>query len=86
MSNNKSENLKEKFKQALQSTAKAISGDFQIQRNSQENKGTKKLDFLDIDNLNTKKDFVKARAYSDSFALKKKFSNEQIYIKNLPTN
>ena len=46
----------------------------------------KNLTFLNLDNLNTKSDFIKARANSDSTALKKKFSNEEIYKKNLPNN
>ena len=45
-----------------------------------------KYDFLNLDNLNTKADFIKARAESDSSALKKKFSNTEIYKKNLPLN
>ena len=49
-------------------------------------KNLHKYDFLNLDNLNTKADFIKARAESDSSALKKKFSNTEIYKKNLPLN
>tara|TARA_B100001063_G_scaffold240729_1_gene266343 strand:- start:3291 stop:5099 length:1809 start_codon:yes stop_codon:yes gene_type:complete len=87
MSNsNKDANLKEKFKQALTSTFKVISEDFEINNNSGKNDSSKKIDFLELDNLNTKSDFIKARADSDSLALKKKFSDEAVYKKNLPTN
>ena len=84
--NNKSENLKEKLKQALTSTAKVISDDFSIQENLDKNKSSKKFDFFNFENLNSKSDFIKARAESDSMALKKKFSNDEIYKKNLPSN
>ena len=84
--NNKNVNLKEKFKQALTSTFKVISEDFEINNNLSKNDSSKEIDFLDLDNLNTKSDFIKARAESDSFALKKKFSDETVYKKNLPTN
>ena len=83
---NKDENLKEKVRQALSSTIKVISDDFTIQNKDEKNKSSKKFDFFEIDNLNSKIDFIKARAETDSLALKKKFSNEQIYKKNLPIN
>ncbi len=83
---NKDANLKEKFKQALASTFKVISDDFEITDKSEKNKSSGKFDFFELDNLNTKNDFIKARATSDSSALKKKFSNQDIYNKNLPRN
>ena len=72
---NKSLNLKEKLKQALSSTFKVIADDFQIsdKLDKFKNKNLQKYDFLDLDNLNTKGDFIKARADSDSSALKKNF-------------
>ena len=84
--NNKDTNLKDKLKQALESTARVISDDLKIKDKSQENKSSKKFDFFEIDNLNSKNDFIKARAESDSYALKKKFSNDKIYKTNLPLN
>ena len=81
--NNKNSNLKEKFKQALSSTAKVISDDFKIEDDLAENKSSKKFDFFDIENLNSKNDFIKARAEYDSSALKKKFSNNKIFKKKL---
>ncbi len=78
-------NLKEKFKQALVSTEKVISGDLKLEKND-ETKVLKNADLIDIEKLSSKNDFIKARAESDSSALKKKFSNTQIYKKNLPSN
>ncbi len=80
---NDTNNLKEKLKQALNSTARAISDDLNISENQDKDK---KLDFFNLENLNSKDDFFKARAESDSLALKKKFSNDKIYKKNLPLN
>jgi len=84
--NNKSDILKEKLKQALTSTARVISDDLNLKDSSNQNKSSKKFDFFNLENLNTKNDFIKARAESDSSALKKKFSNNEIYKKNLPNN
>ena len=79
--NNKDANLKEKLKQALNSTFKVISDDYNLDK-----KVDKKSNFFELDSLNTKNDFIKARAETDSSALKKKFSNDTIYKKNLPLN
>ena len=46
--NNKSESLKEKLKQALNSTAKVISDDFYTKDNEEQNKSSKKFDFFNI--------------------------------------
>ena len=70
---NKNINLKEKLKQALSSTARAISDDYEIKNDLDQNKSSKKFDFFEIDNLNSKNDFIKARAEYDSLALKKNF-------------
>ena len=81
----KDENIKEKFKQALISTIKAISEDFNENKNSeQSNNSSKNYNFFELDNLNNKYDFLKFRAEADSEALKRKFSNKTIYLKNLP--
>jgi len=84
--NNKLSNFKEKIKQALSSTARVISDDINYIDNVKENKSSKKFNFFNLENLNSKNDFIKARAESDSLALKKKFSDEIIYKKNLPSN
>ena len=76
-----SSNIKEKFQQALTSTIKVISDDLNLDENLKKDKNSKKIDFFELDNLNTKYDFIKARADADSTALKKKFSNNEIYKK-----
>tara|TARA_Y100000389_G_scaffold179697_1_gene193978 strand:- start:1731 stop:3539 length:1809 start_codon:yes stop_codon:yes gene_type:complete len=87
MSNsNKDATLKGKLKQALASTFKVISDDLQINDNLEKNKNSEKFNFFELDNLNTKSDFIKARAETDASALKKRFSNDDIYKKNLPLN
>ena len=86
MDRNKNLNIKEKLRQALNSTAKVISDDFKIENHSNYNKNSKKFEFFELDNLNSKSDFLKARADSDSMALKRKFSNIKIFKKNLPSN
>ena len=73
--NNKTEEFKEKLKQALNSTARVISDDLDNEENNKNNKNSKKFDFFNLENLNSKSDFIKARADSDSSALKKKFSS-----------
>ncbi len=82
----KDENIKEKFRQALISTVKVISDDFGEKDQSKKNLSSKNFDFFNLDNLNSKQDFIKLRAESDSEALKRKFSNKNIYQKNLPKN
>tara|TARA_Y100000590_G_scaffold463356_1_gene629926 strand:- start:4453 stop:6252 length:1800 start_codon:yes stop_codon:yes gene_type:complete len=82
----KDENLKEKFKQALISTVRAISEDIKnTQKLNEKNSSSKNYNFFELDNLNNKYDFLKFRAETDSEALKRKFSNKSIYLKNLPS-
>ena len=83
---NKTNNLKERLRQALNSTVKVISDDFEIKENLEQNKDSKKIDYFNLEDLKSKADYIKARAESDSLALKKKFSNHEIYKKNLPSN
>ena len=82
----KENNLKEKFRIALTSTAKVISDDFVLNDKASENKKSKDLSEIKIDDLTNPSDFIKLRAETDSAALKKKFSNNVIFRKNLPTN
>ena len=70
---NKESNLKEKLRQALASTIRVISDDLEIKRKPDQNKSSNKFDFFELDNLNSKNDFIKARAEADSTAIKKKF-------------
>ena len=82
----KEDNLKEKFKQALISTVRAISEDYKADINTEnKNNSSKNYNFFELDNLNNKYDFLKFRAETDSEALKRKFSNKEIYLKNLPS-
>jgi len=82
----KETNLKEKFRIALNSTAKVISDDLNLIKKNLEEKKTKDIVSLEIDNLTNPSDFIRLRAETDSSALKKKFSDELIYKKNLPSN
>ena len=83
---NKEDNLKEKFKQALVSTVKVISEDFKLEKQTNKNLSSKNYNFFDLDNLNSREDYIKLRAETDSEALKRKFSNKETYEKNLPKN
>jgi len=83
----KEDNFKEKFRQALVSTAKVISEDYKLDiKNIDKNLSSKNATFFEIDNLSNKSDFIKFRAQTDSLALEKKFSNKKIFNKNLPNN
>ena len=82
---NKEDNFKEKFKQALISTVKVISDDYRPNIDKK-NASSKNLNFFELDNLSSRHDFIRLRAEADSEALKKKFSNKEIYQKNLPSN
>ena len=75
---NKEDNFKEKFKRALISTAKVISDDYRPNINKK-NSSSNNFDFLELDNLNNRHDFIRLRAETDSEALKKKFSDKKIY-------
>jgi cobaltochelatase CobT len=84
---NKEDNFKEQFKQALLSTAKVISEDYKLDaKKIDKDLSSKKIDFFDVINLSDKNDFIRLRAETDSGALKKKFSNKEIFNKNLPNN
>ena len=78
--------LKEKFRLALTSTAKVISDDFDLINKPSENDKKQDLKSIEIENLTKPSDFIKLRAETDSVALKKKFSNDAVYRKNLPSN
>ena len=83
---NKEANFKEKFKQALESTFRVISDDIQNKNDLEKNKNSNKLNLSELESLDNKNDFIKARASTDSAALKKKFSNTDIFKKNSPNN
>ena len=86
MDNNKENTLKERLRQALESTARVISNDLNNKENLDHNKSSKKFNFFNLENLSSRNDFIKARAESDSLALKKKFSDINIFKKNSPSN
>ena len=81
---NKEDSIKEKFKQALQSTYKVISEDYKIRKNI---KNTEKIYSVgDIENIADKNQFKKLRAETDSEALKRRFSDRKLLDKNNPKN
>ena len=83
----KEEARKEKFKLAITSTVKVISGKKKIEINfGDRNSNLKNSIFFQLDNLKNLEDFTKIRAETDSRALKIRYSNKKIYEKNLPTN
>ena len=80
----KESNLKEKIRIALTSTARVLSEDIKFNKKySEKNKNT---EHIEIENLSSPSDFIRLRAETDSAALKKRFSNNEIYKKNLPNN
>ena len=81
----KEDNFKEKFKLALLSTANAIADDYSS-NNVKKNKKKSKIDLFELDKLESRSDFVKYRAEIDSGALKRKFSNTEIFRNNFPQN
>ena len=80
----KDHNTKEKFKQALISTIKVISEEFKKDPKNSKDINTKRFEFIEFDNLETKQNFIKLRAQADSEALKIKFSNKETYDQNVP--
>ncbi len=81
---NKEDNIKEKLKQALQSTYRVISDDYKIDRNKK--KDEKIYTVGEIENFTDKNQFKKLRAETDSEALKKRFSDKKLLTKNTPKN
>ena len=81
----KEDNFKEKFKLALLSTANAIADDYSPYNNKKSKKKAK-IDLFELEKLESRSDFVKYRAEIDSGALKKKFSNNEIFMNNSPQN
>ena len=83
---NKEDNLKEKFKQALISTVKVISDNYKVKKEKDTNLSSNNFNFFELENLNIKEDYIKLRAEADSEALKRKFSDKNIYNKNIPNS
>jgi len=78
--------LKERFKSAVSSAVKAISENFDIEVKFGNNTTSKKnsLNLPEIINLKNLQDFTDLRAFADSEALKIKYTNKKIYLKNEP--
>jgi len=78
--------LKERFKSAISSATKVIAENHDIEIvfgksiKSEENK----LSLPDINKLNTLKDYINIRAQADSIALKIRYRNDEVYVKNQP--
>ena len=81
-----SELLKERFKSAVSSAVKAISENFDLEIKFGNNTQTKKnsLSLPEVINLKKIQDFTNLRAFADSAALKIKYTDEKIYLKNEP--
>ena len=82
----KREILEEQIKQALTSTFKVISNHIEDKNSKNKDLKTKTLDFTEIKDLKSKNDYIRLRAYTDSKALKLRFSDNGIFIKNQPKN
>ena len=78
--------LKQRFKSAISSTVKAISGNFDLEVKFGEILESKEnfLSLPDVANLQKLQDFINLRAYADSQALKIKYTDKKIYNKNEP--
>ena len=78
--------LKERFKSAVSSTVKAISENFDLEIKFGNNISPKKnsLNLPEVASLKKLQDFTNLRAFADSEALKIKYTNKKIYIKNEP--
>ena len=78
--------LKERFKSAVSSTVKAISGDFDIEiKFGTKTEGKKNSLYLpEIVDLKNLQDFTNLRAFADSEALKIKYTDKKIYSENEP--
>ncbi len=78
--------LKERFKSAVSSTVKAISGNFNLEIKFGNNITPKEnsLSLPDVVNLKKLQDFTNLRAFADSEALKIKYTNKKIFTENEP--
>ena len=82
----KREILEEQIKQALTSTFKVISNHIEDKNSKNKDLKIKTLDFSEIKDLKSKNDYIRLRANTDSKALKLRFSDNGIFIKNQPKN
>ena len=82
----KREILEEQIKQALTSTFKVISNHIEDKNSKNKDLEIKTLDLSEIKDLKSKNDYIRLRANTDSKALKLRFSDNGIFIKNQPKN
>ena len=82
----KREILEEQIKQALTSTFKVISNHIEDKNSKNKDLKIKTLDFSEVKDLKSKNDYIRLRANTDSKALKIRFSDPSIFIKNQPKN
>ena len=78
--------FKEKFKSAISSAVKAISGNFdlQIKFSDNTNENENSLNLPDVSNLKDLQGYTDLRAFADSEALKIKYTNKKIFLQNEP--
>ena len=81
---NNEESLREKLRQAIIGSYNAISLSLNSDKKIQKEK--ENFEFINIDKIDSHKDFKIARAESDTEALKKRFSDNLILNKNQPRN
>ena len=68
--------LKEKIRQALDSTKRVISEDFSIINEKKISPKDNRSEMMKVENLSSPEDFIRLRAEFDTSALEKKFSNK----------
>ncbi len=78
--------LKERMRQALNSTKRVISEDLNIINEKKISSKDNKSEMMKVENLSSPEDFIRLRAEFDTSALEKKFSNKEIFRDNLPKN
>ena len=78
--------FKEKFKSAISSAIKAISGNFDLQIKFSDNTNANEnlLNLPDVSNLKDLQGYTDLRAFADSEALKIKYTNKKIFLQNEP--
>jgi len=78
--------IKERFKAAVTSAIKAISGNFdlEIKFGNQAESKKNSLNLPEIISLKKMQDFINLRAFADSEALKIKYTDKKIYLENEP--
>ena len=78
--------IKERFKSAVSSTVRAISENFDLEIKFGSNVSSKEnsLNLPELVSLKKLQDFTNLRAFADSEALKIKYTNKKIYLKNEP--